>query len=288
MVAITESQEVKKGNLWARLTFGQKILFGLAVFIAFFIIYTAGGIQNIFQFVIYVAGLGLALLLAYSLYKAIIGFFAQKTFSPSVTNFQAFVNEAIYNCPDSLVGKRFLLKGDRAFASREYGTIKGVLQLPYYIGELKKDEEGNIEYKRDPKTKEFVRTERGQLVPEFKERVKKEYETLFVISHGRWLWKSFTYPRVPAKQHTALHGADVLVFTNNLVPYGKYRYPIELMEEEQPRIMLQSMHEVLLTTFDHQQDLISTTTDNALDFNVEWIMAQKQATELIQPAQPNR
>jgi len=277
-------KKAKSNDLLGRLGWFRKALLfiGAIGFIA--IIYFSGQITSIYQFIFWIFVGGFFLIIMYFAVSYLLGAIKPAPFSPTQDYFTKLVNSAKMQCPPSIEGKSLFLIGDERTQGFSVGSISGYVKIPYTKGKLKIDEKGKPIIKLDEKGKPTIKGDKGNPVFETLPVENGEGDGFFVVKKGGLLGK-FMYVRAHQSLHSPLVG-DVFISTCNLVQYGKYHYPFQQYQQFIDRIMKQNMDEVIITTFEYQHDLISLTTDDALNFNPYWQLARRQGTEQL--ATPNQ
>ena len=270
----SEKEADKKKGTWEKIPFFAKIILGICVIGIFYFLVWGSSMASIPEFIVRVFILSILVFLAYFIVKRFMSFFEPKPFSPKETLHNRLVNLAVIAVPPNIDGKKLICVGSSAFRGAEYGTITGMLKLPLFVGEIKRDASGQIVYAKD---------EQGEptSIPERNFVHSKESEFFFVCKRGR-IVPNFVFVRTHEKYIMSMEN-DVILKVSNLVPTmsSNYVYPYEQIFEDSSRIMQQNMDEIIVTTFDYQHDLIANTTDAALHFNPNWEYARRMQQETM-------
>lgn len=277
MADAPQAQEKKKG-FWEGIPFFLKFVIGAAILLLIFMFFFGGfNAANIFEFIMKAA---LFLVLAYAVWFAIqriLAYFQPKPFSPKENLLNRMVNAATSRIPVHNRGRVLWITGSQQLGGAEIGKLTGILQIPLFLGKIKRDEKGKAIYQKDQDGKLTTQPERDVVTSD-------EFEYFFVVKKGRFLPK-FMFIRCHQKYILSME-SDVKIKTANLVPTVSlnYLYPYEQVFEDAQRTMLEHMTENVLMTFDYQGDLVASTTDHALLFNPHWQYARKVGQESITSA----
>lgn len=260
-------------TFWERLGVGQKAIIFLIVVIfvavAWFLLF--GGFRSLYDAIFIIV---IALFLSAVGYIVLVAgeiFFRPAYFSPKEDYITRLINLAVSYCPDNLNNLYF--RGSIAKKHVYGGKIIGCLGIPYLIGSPLKDEKGKIlfhesEMLNNTKIPIFEKIEYG-----------REGDTFFIYEKG-FIFKKRHYLRCHIDLHSDLNG-DVMVDDINPVPYGRlFEYPFKQLQEQAPRIMLQSQLESIIATHEHQGDLVSQATDNGLYYSPYFRGLQIQQSEI--------
>ena len=281
----TQEKSKKQGGFFESMSAVQKVLliiFGVAIF---FLIwnFAFGGIQTIYELVMFGAsfvGIGV---LFWVVLNAISWYLAPEHFSPKKDYFTRVVNLSIDLKPKN-VGDLYFI-GDELKRRVKAGSIVGLLGIPYLVGKPKihsKDivKEGKVVAKKGSAVFLYSNNLK-KAIPVFdKIEYGKDGDTLIVYEVG-WLIKRRHYLRCHRTLHSDLNG-DVDVYDINPVPYGTlFEYPFKQIQASAPRIMIQNQLEIILSTHEHQYDLISQGVDSAVYFNPYFRLLQKQNAEVV-------
>jgi hypothetical protein len=264
----------EKKGFFDKMSLFQKVL----LFIAFIVILVLvvsifmGGINSFYQFFFYLVVFAVIGVGIYIIIQAVNMVFQPKYYSPREDSFTKLKNMAVDYKPDNLNNLYFV--GDIGKKRVLAGKINGCICLPYYSGEIKKDNEGRVIY-TDLKTFD------GKKVPKY-ENIKliEDGDTFFIAEKGL-IFKKTHYIRCHRNFHSTLNG-DVEIFDINPVPYGSFEYPYKQIQENISQVMIQNQIETILATHEHQHDLISQASDLGLYSNPLFRYNMKQQAELGQ------
>lgn len=264
----------KQQSTWEKIPFFVKLILALCVIGILYFLIWGTSMDNILEFMVRAFILAILTFLAYFLVKRFMSFFEPKPFSPKENLHSRLVNMATIAVPPNIDGHKLITVGSKAFRGTEYGRVTGMLKLPLFVGQTHLDEEGKIVYRKDERGNPTNEPERDLIKT-------NESEYFFVVKRGRFLPK-FVFVRCHEKYVLSLDG-DVMLRTSNLVPImsSNYSYPYEQIFEDSSRVMLQNMNEIVITTFDHQHDLIANTTEHALSFNPYWEYSRRLSQETM-------
>lgn len=252
----------KKSEGWGKLTLFQKIVIGICVIIVLFLIINTwlGGVKSFWEFlfsIITIIGIGIV---AYFFIKGILTYLKPSQFSPKDDYFTRTVNVAKSHKPKNV--RNLYFTGNETKQAILAGKIIGCIYLPYYVGEPVKNENGELKLVYNKMFDKMVPLYKPVNVDE------SDGDTLFIYSKSTGLFNEETeYLRCNRKLHTELHG-DVFINDFNPVTFGKYfKYPYTQAKTMAAHIMKQSQMEMIIQTYDHQQDLISQSADAGLYAN---------------------
>lgn len=250
----------------------QKALLIIFALSLFFLIWSFffGGISSIYDLIFFGgAFIGIGVLF-YAILVALKWYLAPSLFSPKQDWFNKTTNIALDFKPDNVNDLYFVGAKDRQKVRA--GKITGMGGIPYLIGNPETDKEGHPIY-------EYSKV-LDKKIPQYKNIYSgTEGDTLFVYESGWFLFKKTHYLRCHRKYHGDLHG-DVLVYDINPVPYGNWLYPFRQWQEEQPRIEMQNMLEIIIATQEHQMDLISQGVDSAVEYNPAFRILRRSQAEM--------
>lgn len=277
-------KKAKKEDLLSRLGWFRKALLFIGAIGILVLLFFSGQITSIYQFIFWILIGAVLLGLMYFAFSYLINAIKPAPFSPTQDYFTKLVNSAKMQCPPSIKGRDLYIIGDERTQGYNVGSIEGYVKIPYTSGRVKRGKDGKPIIKLDEKNKPIIKGDKGNPVYETEPIVNGEGDGFFVVRKGA-IFGKFMYVRAHQSLHSQLIG-DVFINTCNLVQYGKYHYPFQQYQQYVERIMKQNMDEVIITTFEYQHDLISLTTDDALNFNPYWQLARRQGTEQL--ATPNQ
>jgi hypothetical protein len=263
----------KKKGFFEQMSMFQKILLfiGVVIVLVMSVSLLLGGIQDFYQFFFYIIVLSAVCLGGYVLIKATSIIFAPRYFSPREDLRTKLLNMARDYKPDN-VNKLYFV-GDKGKKRVLAGTIVGLLGIPYYTGQVKKDKKGHVVYSQ---VKDFA----GKPIPKYTDiKLGDDGDTLFVIKKGFFLFGQTHLIRAHRDFHSSLNG-DVEIYDINPYPYGFFEYPYKQIQKDVSQIMIQNQIETILATHEHQHDLISQSVDSAIYFNPAYRMGMKQASEI--------
>jgi len=272
MADIEPTPQGKKG-FFEKMSLFQKVLLFLGVIVVLIMSISLfmGGIKDFYQFFFYIIVLCGVVIGGYILVKATSIIFAPRYFSPREDLRTKLLNMAQDYKPDNVSNLYFM--GDLGKRRVLAGKILGVLGLPYYSGQVKKDAKGKVKYST---VKDF----QGKPVPLYEDiKLIEDGDTLFIVKKGWFFMGKTHYIRVKRELHSTLNG-DVDVYDINPIPYGFFEYPYKQIQENISQIMIQNQIETILATHEHQHDLISQSVDSAIYFNPAYRMQMKQNAEI--------
>jgi hypothetical protein len=264
----------KKEGLFASLAGWQKVLLLVFALIIFFLIwnFVFGGIKNVYQLFAFVAAFGAIIVLGFIVLTAVQWYLQPEYFSPKKDFRTRLVNTSIDLKPPNV--NDLFYRGSKDKRRVRGGHIIGLMGIPYLIGDIEKDANGEIQY-------EDAKILKNTKIPKFsKISYGLDGDTLFVYESGWFLFKRRHYLRCNNQKHGDLNG-DVDVYDINPIPVGDFfEYPYTQVQKEPAKIMLQHQMETIIATYDHQQDLISQGVDAAIFFNPFFRFVEKQNAEL--------
>ena len=262
----------QKKGFFEKLSLFQKALLFLFVIIIMFVIVgiALGGIGDFYQFFFYLSVFVAVCVGGYIVIKATGLIFTPQYFSPRQDLKTKFLNMAVDYKPDNINNLYFT--GDVGKKRVLAGRIVGLLGLPYYSGEVKRNEKGEVVYST---AKDF----RGSKIPVYTNiKIKDGGDTLFITKKGLIFIKTHLI-RCNRSYHSTLNG-DVEIYDINPVPYGSFEYPYKQMQETTTQLMIQNQIETILATHEHQHDLISQSVDSAIYFNPVYRYSLKAGAEM--------
>ncbi len=271
-----DGQPIQKPGLFERMGLFQKVLIFLFVILVIIIAIGTyfGGFKNIYNLIFNVSIVAGIAVFLFILVKATGILLTPAAFSPRQDLKNNLIKMSKFYMPDN-VNNLWFIGSDykrRVLA----GKIVGLMGLPYYSGEIERNEEGETEFTEDKDLD-------GKKIPKFKS-IKVSYEegdTLFMVRKGWFIFAKTRMIRANRKFHSELNG-DVDIYDINPVPYGFFEYPYKQMQAAATQIMMQSQIETILSAHEHQHDLISQGVDSAVWYNPYMRMALKNQSELPQ------
>jgi len=266
---------IQKKGLFERMGMFQKILIGLLIVIVLLVsVFTFfGGFGNVYQFMFYLIVFVGVVGGIYIIIKAVGIIFQPRYYSPT-DDMRNKLTMLSQNFKPNNVKNLFFMGSERRQRVLA-GEIIGMLGLPNYVGKIKQDKKGNIEYTG-------LTDFEGKKIPKFESieiNSEKNGDTLFYVRKGWFIFAKKFFIRCAMELHSELHG-DVEIMDINPVPYGFYFYPYKQMQKDSALIMVQNQLETILNTHAHQHDLISQSVDSAIYFNPYMRMSIKQQAEL--------
>ena len=267
----TPKPQQKKG-FFGSLSLFQKALMFLFVIILMFVVVgiALGGIKDFYQFFFYLSVFVGVCVAGYIVIKATGLMFTSQYYSPRQDLKTKFLNMAVDYKPDNVNNLYFT--GDAGKKRVMAGKIVGLLGLPYYTGEIKRDKDGKVVYSI---SKDF----RGQKIPVYTDiKIADGGDTLFIAKKGFIFTKTHLI-RANRQYHSTLNG-DVEIYDINPIPYGSFEYPYKQMQETTTQVMVQNQLETILATHEHQHDLISQSVDSAIYFNPVYRYGLKAGAEI--------
>lgn len=271
-----QSDQPEKKGFWQKTSLIQKIgIFIVLILFALLVWNTiSGGIHSFYELIFVIIVTTVLIFILYIFIIAVNKIFEPKYFSPKEDFFTRVTNLAIDYCPANIKNSTLYFQGNKEKRMVPGGKIVGCLGLPYLIGKPLLDKEGNQMYYEskllDLKVPRYSKIEESS-----------DGDTLFIYETGFSFFKRKHFLRCNRELHSELNG-DVAVYTINPVPFGTFwEYPYEQIQRGIGRLMTQSQLEVIISTHDHQQDLISRSADAGIDANPQYRMA-KEANAQVQ------
>ena len=285
MPADTPQPQEKKG-FFARMGLLQKIMLFIAVLIVLILTVgiLLGGIKDFYQFFFYLIVLSIVIIGVYLIIKTVGMVFQPKYYSPREDFKTKIENMAVDYKPDNVNDLYFMATDWKKRIHA--GKIIGLLNLPYYTGEvqryvadvLAKDGDEVLHRKGDVIYTELKDLE-GRQIPRYQDvKLTDDGDTLFLVKKGWFIFAKTHLIRANRAFHGVLHG-DVDIFDINPVPYGMFEYPFKQLQKNVSQIMVQNQIETILMTHEHQHDLISQGVDSAIWFNPHMRFIMKQQAE---------
>jgi hypothetical protein len=268
----SQNDQMKKKGMFDRLNWLQKIAIFIIVVIGAItviaLIFT--GTDKFYQFVFNIAIIIGCVAIIYFIIQATTLIFTRKQYSPREDLRTKYLNMATFYKPDNV--RDLYFTGDVGKKKVLAGKIIGLLGIPYFIGDVVKDDKGKVVY-----------TERtgldGRKMPKYDNiRIADGGDTLFIVEKG-FLFKKRHYIRCNFKYHGTLNG-DVEIFDINPQSYGFFEYPYKQFQNNIGQIAMQNQLETIIATYEHQHDFISTGVDSAVFFNPAYRIAIKQGAEM--------
>lgn len=266
------NEVVKKKGMFDRLNWLQKIAIFIIIVIGAItiiaLIFT--GTDKFYQFVFNLAIIIGCVAIIYFIIQATTMMWNKNQYSPREDLRTKYLNMAVFYKPDNV--RDLYFTGDRGKKRVTAGKIIGLLGIPYFVGDIKKDNEGKVEYAE-------VKDVNGKKVPLYENiRLAQGGDTLFIVEKG-FLFKKRHYIRCNKDLHSTLNG-DVEIYDINPQPYGFFEYPYKQIQDTIGQIAMQNQLETIIATYEHQHDFISTGVDSAVYFNPAYRIAIKQGAEM--------
>lgn len=264
----------KKADGWQGLSLFQKIIIGIFIILILYLLINAwlGGIRSFWEFLSVILTLIVIGVILYFFIKGIMTYLRPSQFSPKDDYFTRTVQAAKMNKPANLRNLYFM--GSETKQAIRVGKIIGCMFLPYYVGEPVKNPDGTIKTQFSKVFNRDIPVCNPVGIDE------TDGDTFFVYIKKSGFSEEVDYLRCHRSLHSELHG-DVFVEDYNPVVFGKYfKYPYKQVKKMADHIMVQSMMETIIQTYDHQQDLISQSADAGLYANPYFRMKDKENAEL--------
>lgn len=264
----------KKGG-WGGLSLFQKVIIGVLIILVVYLIINAwfGGIRSFWEFLSVILTLIVIGAIIYFFLKGIFTYLKPSQFSPKDDYFARNIMNAKLNKPRNI--RNLYFQGSETKQAVLAGRIIGCTFLPYYVGMPEKNDDGSIKMRYS----DFLKRDIPVCAPVSTSEV--DGDTLFVYTKkSGWFNEEVEYLRCNRRLHSELHG-DVFIDDFNPVVFGKYfKFPYKQAKKMGDHIMVQSLMETIIQTYDHQQDLISQSADAGLYANPYFKMKEKENTEL--------
>lgn len=267
-----QTDQVKKKGMFDKMNWLQKLAIIVIIAIGgitiISLIFT--GTDKFYQFMFNLAIIIGCVAIIYFIIQATTLIFTQKQYSPREDLKTKYLNMAVFYKPDNV--RDLYFTGDVGKKRVSAGRIIGLLGIPYFIGDIKKDEKGKIKYSKSIGVD-------GKKTPLYDNiRLAEGGDTLFIVEKGS-LFKKKHYIRCNKEYHSSLNG-DVEIYDINPQPYGFFEYPYKQIQTNIGQIAMQNQLETIVATYEHQHDFISTGVDSAVFFNPAYRIAIKQNAEM--------
>lgn len=270
---IVSQQPQGEKSFWQALSIWQKIILFIIILTFVFLgwVFLFGGINSLWELIFVILLVIVLFLITYFIIFAGQFIFKERYYSPKEDYFTRVINTAIDFKPSNV--NNIYFEGDNDHKLVYGGQIKGMLGIPYFVGDPELDKDGQWIYYESKLLKKKI--------PKFKNIVwGKEGDTLFIYDKGWFIFKRRHFLRCNRELHGDLHG-DVAIKDINPVPFGKFfEYPFKQLQKDIGKIMLQSQLEVILATHEHQGDLISQASDAGTYYNPYFRMIKEQSAEI--------
>lgn len=236
--------------------------------------------------------------------RGILSLIEPKPFSPTDDWKRKLIHIARKAKPPNLYD--LWLRGEDMHMRAKYGKILGLGFIPYITASPKRDENGNIIYKKTKEGKQiFVpkRNLKGEIeysdeskkkpilvpVPEMNTITHKDGDTLFIVNK-HWGLYGLINPeiemiRANPKYHSDLVG-DVYVKDVNFSNYGDFLYPSKQWQETIIEIMQENQSESIIQTHANWLDLVSFATHMSIGGDPTFQKIMIAQSEKITPPNP--